>query len=214
MKQRKAVEHCYDMSAKNYADALFNELDGKPLDRLLLNDFANRMNGLGQVIELGCGCGHIARYLHNKGVSPIIGVDISKGMIVEAKRRNADIDVAYEVGDMMDLKYADDAFIGVVAFYAIVHFTYDELQVVFSEVYRITKSGGNFLFCFHIGEEERRTDDLFNIPVDVTFYFFIVERILEILKECGWDVFEVIERYPYEDKEHPSRRAYITCVKN
>ena len=61
----------YDSIAREYADTLFEELKGKPLDRALLNRFAEAVQPLGVAVDLGCGPGQIARYLHERGVHVI-----------------------------------------------------------------------------------------------------------------------------------------------
>jgi trans-aconitate methyltransferase len=62
------VEDSYDRVAKEYATRIFRELNHKPLDRELLDRFALRVHGIGPVCDLGCGPGHVARYLHERGV--------------------------------------------------------------------------------------------------------------------------------------------------
>ena len=68
------VHDSYDSAAEAYAHHLASELDRKPLDRHLLNRFAEEARGRGLVADIGCGPGHVARYLHGRGVS-IVGID-------------------------------------------------------------------------------------------------------------------------------------------
>ena len=51
----------YDSAANAYAEHLFLELEQKPLDRHILNRFAEAVDGLGLVADLGCGPGRIAK---------------------------------------------------------------------------------------------------------------------------------------------------------
>ena len=39
---------------------------------------------------MGCGPGHVARYLHDAGPS-VFGLDLSPGMLEQARKRNPDI---------------------------------------------------------------------------------------------------------------------------
>jgi 2-polyprenyl-3-methyl-5-hydroxy-6-metoxy-1,4-benzoquinol methylase len=58
----------YNCVAERYAEQFFHELDRKPFDRDLLDRYAATVRGRGKkVCELGCGVGHIARYLHTHG---------------------------------------------------------------------------------------------------------------------------------------------------
>jgi len=43
MKQKKQVVDCYNKTASEYSKQFFNELDGKPLDCLLLRSFAKEL---------------------------------------------------------------------------------------------------------------------------------------------------------------------------
>lgn len=74
------VRESYDSAARAYAEHLADELSGKPLDRHLLNRFAEATRGRGLVADLGCGPGHIARYLHEQGVT-VAGIDLSPQMV-------------------------------------------------------------------------------------------------------------------------------------
>ena len=66
----------YDAVADEYVRRNFDELKDKPLDRDLLDRFADRVRGLGPACDLGCGPGQVARYLHERGVAAC-GVDLS-----------------------------------------------------------------------------------------------------------------------------------------
>jgi len=114
-----SMRDSYDSVARVYAAHLASELSGKPLDRHLLNRFAEEMRGRGLVADLGCGPGHVARYLHQQGVT-MVGIDLSPQMIEEARRLNPELE--FRVGDMRTLDLSTESLTGVVAFYSIVHF--------------------------------------------------------------------------------------------
>src|SRR4051812_12194369 len=81
------IRESYDSAAKAYAEHLAGELAHKPLDRHLLNRFAEETRGRGLVADFGCGPGHVARYLRDQGVD-ILGIDLSPEMIRVATCRN------------------------------------------------------------------------------------------------------------------------------
>jgi SAM-dependent methyltransferase len=54
------LRESYDSAAEAYAEHLATELVHKPLDRHLLNRFAEAVAGRGLVADLGCGPGHAA----------------------------------------------------------------------------------------------------------------------------------------------------------
>ena len=96
----------YDELAATYTERIFTELAGKPLDRHLLNRLAEDVRGHGLVADLGCGPGHVARYLHDQGVR-MLGIDLSPRMIDSARQRSPDIE--FQVGDMRTLDLPDGA---------------------------------------------------------------------------------------------------------
>lgn len=74
----------YDRLAAEYTSRLVNELDHKPLDRELLDRFADLVKGKGRSCDMGCGPGQVAAYLHARGAD-VLGIDLSPGMIQQAR---------------------------------------------------------------------------------------------------------------------------------
>jgi SAM-dependent methyltransferase len=206
---RSRTRESYDRIAGAYADALFNELDGKPLDRELLRDLVARVtaNGEGPICDLGCGPGQIARFMADAGAPNVCGVDLSPGMIELARERSPDLD--FQVCDAADLPFSDGSLAGIAAFYSIVHFKVSELVPIFAEAARATRVGGFLLVAFHVGDHLLHRDELFDQAVDLGFRFFAVEAVEAALVAGGWDLIRRSVREPYADKEHPSTRAYL-----
>jgi SAM-dependent methyltransferase len=200
------VRESYDSAARAYAEHLATELDRKPLDRHLLNRFAEEVREKGLVADLGCGPGHVARYLSDQGVTTV-GIDLSPEMIRVARELYPRLD--YRVGDMKSLELAAESLAGAVAFYAIVHFPPEALGPVFREMRRVLTPGGLALLAFHIGDEAVHVEDLFGSPVSLDFQFHVPEGVVEALGESGLTVIEKTEREPYEGAEHPTRRCYL-----
>jgi ubiquinone/menaquinone biosynthesis C-methylase UbiE len=196
--QQKVI-NCYNSTAGEYATNLFDELSKKPFDRLLLKQFASENKTKGKMIDLGCGSGQTTKFLAENGVKDIAGTDLSPGMIRKAKQLNPNL--RFQAADMLKLDFPDQYFAAAIAFYAIVHFNDDQLKTAFTEVNRILISGGQFLLSFHIGDEIFHRDELFGVPVDIDFYFFKTEKIVELLKEANFKIVDAIEHYPYENWE-------------
>lgn len=200
------VRDSYDSAANAYAEHLATELDHKPLDRHLLNRFAEEVRGRGLVADLGCGPGHVARYLQGQGAT-VVGIDLSPGMIRVAADLHPGIDL--RVGDMTRLDFSDASLAGVVAFYSIVHFSPAELGAVFQEIRRALMPGGLALIAFHIGDEIVHVNDLFGSPVSLDFRFHDPRAVIDSLRDAQLAVIECVEREPYEEVEYPSRRCYL-----
>ena len=200
------IRDSYDSAAQAYADHLASELERKPLDRHLLNRFAEEMRGRGTIADLGCGPGHVARYLHEQGVR-VEGVDLSPEMVRVARIMNPGIE--FRVGDIEQLDVPDHAWDGIVLFYSLVHFETSRLGIVLREVRRTLASGGSALIAFHIGDDIVRVDELLGAPVTLDFHFFQPRDVIGALRSVGLTVTEHVERDPYDGAEYPSRRCYL-----
>ena len=201
------VQSSYDRVADEYARHIYDELRHKPLDRQLLDRFADRVRGTGIACDLGCGPGQVARYLSERKVE-ICGVDLSPGMIERARQLNPDIE--FTQGDMLSLSWPDQEWAGIAAFYAIVNLKPTDLVKAMREMHRVLHPGGWLLMSFHIGKEFEHVDDLWDCQVSLDFYFYRPEQVMRDLRSAGFAIEEVIERDPYPPEvEYQSRRAYV-----
>lgn len=206
MSDRSDIQDTYDLVADEYVRRIFRELDDKPFDREILTRFAQRVRELGPVYDLGCGPGHVARYLHEQGVN-VTGVDLSSGMIRRARELNPGIE--FQQGDMCALDAGNESLAGIVAFYSIVHLAPDALAAAFGELRRVLARGAPLLLAFHIGNESVHLSEWWGHHVAVDFIFFDPEAIKTKLQESGFRIAEALEREPYPEVEHQSRRAYL-----
>jgi SAM-dependent methyltransferase len=198
----------YDRVAPEYAQQYLNELDHKPIDRALLDEFAARV-GDGYACDLGCGPGQLARYLHDRGVK-VFGIDLSPGMIHEA--RMAHPGVQFFQGDMRNLDIPDASLGGISAFYSLIHLPREEVTTVLKELRRTLKPGGVLLISFHKGTEIVHRDEFFDKPVSLDFAFFDTDEMVGYLEAAGFNIEEIVERAPYPEVEYPSQRVYILAA--
>src|SRR5260370_39939126 len=127
------VERSYDALAEEYAKRISSELDHRPRERELLQRFAARCRDRGMICDLGCGPGHVARYIQEFNPS-VIGLDLSLQSVIEARQRNPEI--PFVQGDMLALPFASGRLGGIVAFYAIIHFDGPQVDQPFAEMCR------------------------------------------------------------------------------
>ena len=205
-----SIRESYDRLAEEYARRIADELQHKPLDRELLNRFARETKGHGDVCDMGCGPGHVARYLRDAGAA-VFGLDLSPRMLQQARKLNPDI--PFREGNMMSLDLADGTLAGIAAFYAIVNIPRRSLALVFHEFQRVLRPDGLLLLAFHMGHEIIREEELCGQKISMDFFLFQPSEIKLGLDAAGLTVEEVVEREPYPDVEYPSRRAYIFARK-
>jgi SAM-dependent methyltransferase len=206
------VQSGYDAIADEYARRIYDELRHKPLDRELLDRFAESVKHRGMACDLGCGPGQVARYLQGRGIQ-VCGVDLSGRMLQRARQLNPGID--FHLGDMRALPFADNTWAGIAAFYAIVNLSKAEVALAVREMWRVLQPEGQLLLSFHLGENVAQVeDDVWGCGVSLEFTFFRATTVLGYLREAGFEIDEVIERNPYgPDVEYQSRRAYIFAHK-
>ena len=199
----------YDRVADEYVRRIYDELRHKPLDRQLLDRFAESLQG-GLVCDIGSGPGHVARYLHDRGAK-VCGIDLSMAMVERARRLNQGIE--FRQGNMFALDIADDTFAGITGFYALVNIPRPEIVRALGELRRVLKPGGILLLAFHIGNHTLHQDEWWGAEVSLYFYFFRADEMTGYLKAAGFEIDEVIEREPYPEIEQQNRRAYIFARK-
>ncbi len=196
----------YDAVADEYVRRIADELEHKPFDRRILDRFAAQMRGKAVVCELGCGPGHVARYLQQEGVS-ICGMDLSAQMVAQARRLTPEID--FTQGDMTALDVPDASWAGIIAFYSIIHIPRPQVVPTLREWRRVLRPGGLLLLSFHLGGETVHLDEWWERKVSVDFHFFQPDEMAGYLNSAGFEIDEIIERDPYPEVEHQSRRGYV-----
>jgi SAM-dependent methyltransferase len=110
---------------------------------------------------------------------------------------------------MMALDIPDETWAAVVAFYSIIHIPREAMVRTLRELRRVLRPGGLLLLGFHIGDDTIHLDDWWGHQVCVDFFFFRPVEMAGYLTSAGFEIEETIEREPYPDVEHQSRRSYI-----
>ncbi|MEU6643965.1 class I SAM-dependent methyltransferase [Saccharomonospora sp. NPDC046836] len=200
----------YDIVAANYAELLETELAGKPLDRAMLATFAEltAADDGGPVADIGCGPGRVTAHLRSLGVTAF-GIDLSPGMIEEARRRYPGL--RFEVGSMTGLDLSDGELAGIVAWYSIIHTPPESLPVVFAEFHRTLAPGAHLLLAFQAGNERRRIEQGYGHRVSLDAYRLAPDRIAEQLCQAGIVVTARLLREPTEQEKTP--QAYLLAHK-
>ena len=209
--QSERMRVSYDTIAAEYADRIYPELKGKPFDRQLLDRFADDVRMSGPACDIGCGPAQIARYLFDRGVN-VFGLDLSAGMLNEAKRLNPNID--FIQGSMLQLGLGADTLGGIAAFYSIIHIGREQVVATLSEMRRVLKRKGSLLLAFHLGDDVIHMTDFHDHPVDFEATLFRIEEMTGYAKAAGLNLQQAMERDPYPEVEYQSRRGYILATKS
>ena len=204
------IENLYDTLAKEYAETFSGEHEKKPKDQEILHRFSQEIGDRRPVWDFGCGPGQTTKYLKNLGIE-ISGLDLSEEILEQARTIHPEIH--FRKGNILELGFENDSIAGVVTFYAIVHFSEDQVRRACHEVFRVLQPGGILLLTHHIGENTIHLDEFLGKKVDIDFMFFTTDFIFSCLKDSGFEKIEIIEREPYPGVEYESRRAYVFAIK-
>ena len=200
----RKIRSNYDALADAYAREISGELDHRPLERKLLQEFAAACDGL--ICDLGCGPGHVTEYLSRFNAN-VIGLDLSSGILKEARARHSEI--IFLQGNMLDLPFAAGTLAGIIAFYSIIHFDNNQVTRAFAEMSRVLKPGGLVLLGVHVGREVVHVNELWGTPVDFDAAFFDLHEFIGNLETHGFWVIETVQREPLPEVEPQSIRGYI-----
>lgn len=101
---------------------------------------------LGVALDLCCGTGAALACMAEHGADRLVGVDLSAGMLAEAKEYLADVaNLSLEQADALDLPFVD-AFDVVVSFGAFGHIQEHEEPAFVKQIFKALKPGGSFIF--------------------------------------------------------------------
>jgi ubiquinone/menaquinone biosynthesis C-methylase UbiE len=204
------AQESYDRVSQEYAERIFNELEHKPLDREMLDRLAASVRPGSPLCDVGCGPGHVARYLHNRGAA-VFGLDLSARMVELARSLNPG--VQFVQGNMLQLDFDDESWGGIAALYSLIHIPREQVVNALIELRRVLQAGGLMLLSFHKGDGSLHMEEWWGKKVSLEFTFFGREEMERYVAAAGLDVEDIIERPPYTGFEYESHRVYIFARK-
>jgi len=112
-----------------------------------LSDLIKKIVGTGKVIlDIGCGFGHLS-YLMAKGGNSVKGIDINRIHIQEAMQRYANVkNLVFKETKGVKLIFPNNSFDFVLSTSVFEHLHPDDVDTHLSEVYRVLKIGGKYIF--------------------------------------------------------------------
>jgi ubiquinone/menaquinone biosynthesis C-methylase UbiE len=188
----------YDLAATKYDELFRDELDRKPYDRQLLDEFAGHFTPGAIIHDLGCGpSGHIGHYLHAKGLR-VIGSDLSQRCVDIASACHPEME--FLVMDMASLTLEDQTIDGVLSYYSIIHTPKKLVPRLFREFHRVLKKKGKLLLSVKEGDQEGFLEEFLGFETRIYFTHFHEEEIARLLTGNGFEVLFLEKRSPLEDE--------------
>jgi SAM-dependent methyltransferase len=200
----------YDLVADRYAAEIGDELRGKPLDRALLDAFAEHAAGA-PVLDVGCGPGHATEYLARRGARAV-GLDLSPVMCTVAHRATS---LPFAAADMTALPIGSQALTGILCLYAVIHLDAPQRAAAYAEFARALRPGGHALIAFHTSDADvqagqaKTLTDWWGYRVELTFRFLDPAAEIAALARAGLELTTRLDRAPHPGVEHTSERSYL-----
>ena len=169
----------YNLAAEKYYEYFKDEMKQKEYDRKFLDEFSNHFGSKSVICDVGCGPGHITRYVHDKGLN-VFGADISEKCVEVARRENPGM--RFQVMDIADLDLGDGSVDGIISFYSIIHTPKRFQPMLFSEFNRVLKIGGRICVVVKKGNTEGYVDDLIVFKARLYFANFNEKEIRNYLE--------------------------------
>ena len=153
------------------------------------------------VLDLGCGDGHDARFLTERGF-PLIATDFSEKAL-EITRRTAPAAKTQTVDLTRGLPFPDASFGVIVASLSLHYFPWQQTTEILAEVLRCLQPGGRLLARFNSTRDPRyRAAEKQHIENNYYLIGGIPRRLLDkqdldALFEKGWEILAAEERTTY-----------------
>ncbi len=142
------------------------------------------------VLDLGCGYGWHCKFSAEQGADKVLGIDLSRKMIEEAKKRNKESKIEYRVCGIEEYEYPENMWDCVISNLAL-HYI-ENIEQIFQKVYQTLKPNGIFLFNIEhpvftagVGQDWIYSEDGTPKYWPVDNYFLAGERKTHFL---GYDV--------------------------
>jgi SAM-dependent methyltransferase len=179
------LRDAHDVLAEWYATNLVGVLESMPIERAMLDLFAELTSAVGtDVADVGCGTGRLLPYLAKRGLSPR-GVDLSPGMVDAARREHPGF--AYEVADLRSLPFESGSLAGVVCWFSLIYLAPDTRVPAFAELARVVKPGGYLVTAFKHGDGTlRRNGPSTSLGVDFDRYWLSAGEMVDRFNAAGF----------------------------
>lgn len=194
----------YDQMADIYANHVAAETTVPSLAVAGLEQFAHLVQAGdgGAVADVGCGPGHITRFLADLGLD-VFGVDISTALLKIA--RDANPDLRFEQGELGQLPIEPSSLRAIVSKHSVIHTPAELVPRVLDEFARVLEPGGLLFLSFFGSDEPGNHGNAFDHVV-TTAYQLDVDAMAGLLEGAG---FVEKVRLVSQPREHERQLPYV-----
>lgn len=176
----------YDRVADTYVGLGLGRLEDQPWLRAALDAFAEDVAGLGPVLDVGCGPGHVTAHLATLGLD-VRGVDLSPRMVQHARHTYPHL--RFDVASATALDLAPSSLGGALGWWSLFNLPRAVLPEVIADLARALAPRGQVLIGTHVGDEDvLRREAYGGVPVTWTTHRWRPEQLVTMLVAAGLDV--------------------------
>lgn len=174
-----ALRCTYDLIAEGYAEEHENDTWGYDL----IDDVLATVPYEGTVLDIGCGPGRECAYMHKKGYQ-VTGVDISEGMLKQARLRTPS--VSFLPMNIMRLEFKENSFNAIIARSVILHVSKKDVLQALGEISRVLVPGGAVYAAIKEGTgEEIVTETYYGRTYSRFFSYFVDDEFCALCACVG-----------------------------
>lgn len=201
MTAQGGADAAYDAVADAYHRVLPG-LDAEDArDVALLETFASAAAAAGgDVVDVGCGTGRVARWLGDRGLH-VLGVDPSPAMLRIASAARPDADFA--LGTASAIPAASASAGGVLAWYSLIHVPPAGLDAAAAELARVARPGGVVLVAAQSGCGLRTIAHAYGTDATLTAWAHDADALSTALAGAGLEIVAAREREPSVGERMP-----------
>ena len=205
--KKEQVSHMFDEIAPNY-DKLNGVLSfgiDKYWRRAAIEEL--REDAPETILDIATGTGDFA-FLSLRLLQPkrIVGIDISEGMLkvanYKAKERDVTYVITFEIQDSTAMSFPDDTFDAATVAFGVRNF--EDVDAGFTEILRVLKPGGKFIFLELSNPEKAPFKNL---------YDFYEKKVIPTIGEMLSTSKEAYEYLPKSIKAFPQGREMMLILK-
>ena len=151
------------------------------------------------ILDVGCGTGHLTRKLRSLTKGKVVGIDPSKGMIKEAIEKSKGLDIKYEIKSAEDMNFSGE--FDVIVCNSVLQWFKNPKQAITNcyKALRIHERIGvqapakkiycpNFIEAIKKVQQDHRTKEIFSTFKDPWFFLETAEEYAELFENCGFKV--------------------------
>jgi SAM-dependent methyltransferase len=170
----------------NKIATIYSEYNYDKIMQFQLTKFGSMLKGK-KVLDAGCGVGRDVEYLMEDGFE-VIGVDISKNMVAEAKKNVPK--GKFEVMDFRKMKFKAKSFDGIWAVSSLIHLDVKGVKTALKEFFRVLDTGGILYVSLKEGEGsiEVKKEEYGKFVRHV--FLYKEEDFKKLLEEAGFSIIE------------------------